>query len=439
MATSSSSALLPPVVLILLSSCFICATSFSFSDHKPNTKPVGFTARLIHRDSPESPLYDPKLTDAERMRNAEQQSIERYNLFARRPNDVRAPVTHRTSEYVISFGVGTPPVDTYALVDTSSDITWIQCRPCEKCFPQETGVPIFDPRKSSSYVKVGCEDPICSGEFPGSLTCDLDGIYCQYDQSYYDSAQSQGILSIDNFSFLDNRNSIPANPAGVAGIPGVFGLNKQALSFISQRGFNRFSHCFVPRGSRQTTLLRFGEDAIITDETTPMVEFGNDNMKFYYVSLEGISVGHTRLDIPEGTFKTAKSGYRGVIIDTGSTNTDLAGDAYDLLLAELMKQITLLKRVSLPKYDLCYLVTMEQLNGFPKITYHFSGLNHTLEGWNAWSPVIFDGYSATVCLKFKRTKRALTIIGSQHLQNVNVGYDLRNKVISLQDRVCTQD
>ncbi|KAI3891670.1 hypothetical protein MKX03_029276 [Papaver bracteatum] len=170
-----------------------------------------------------------------------------------------------------------------------------------------------------------------------------------------------------------------------------------------------------------------------------MVGLGNKTLALYYVSLEGISVGSTRLNIPQGTFKISETGYGGVVIDTGSTNTVIARAAYDLLLAEVKKQITLLTRVSHPKYDLCYLVTMEQLDGIPKITYHFSGLNHTLEGWNAWSPVTFDGYNATVCLKFKRSTHALNIIGSQHLQNVNVGYDLRNKVISLQDTICTQD
>ncbi|RZC48261.1 hypothetical protein C5167_041194 [Papaver somniferum] len=455
----SSSALLLLIFLILVSSssCFISATSFSFSDHKRNTKPVGFTARLIHRDSPESPFYDPKLTDAERMRNAEERSMERYNHFTRRPNDVRAPVDYRTSAFVIIFGVGTPPVDTYALIDTASDMTWIQCRPCEQCYTQDKGVPIFDPRKSSSYVKIGCEDPLCNGEYPGQLTCDRDGIFCSYHQSYYDAAQSEGILSIDNFSFLDDTHfdgtkikiQLPFGcghnntyPNGDYGIPGVFGVNKDALSFISLNNIDRFSHCFASiyrKGSPKTSLIRFGEDAIITNETTPMVGFGNKSFPLYYVSLEGISVGLTRLNIPQGTFQISETGYRGVIIDTGTTNTNLAGDAYDVLLAELEKRI-ILERVSISNYELCYLVeTMEQvINDFPKITYHFTGLNHTLDVWNAWS--LYSGkYGLTVCLRFKRATDDLTIIGFQHLLDVNVGYDLRNKVISLQNGDCTKE
>ncbi|KAI3856330.1 hypothetical protein MKX03_023603 [Papaver bracteatum] len=171
-----------------------------------------------------------------------------------------------------------------------------------------------------------------------------------------------------------------------------------------------------------------------------MVEFGNKPLPHYYVSLEGISVGLTKLNIPEGTFKTSETGYRGVIIDTGSTNTYLAGDAYDLLLAELRRQI-ILTRVSIFNYELCYLVTkMEEIiNRIPKITYHFSGLNHTLEGWNAWSPYRNSKYGLIVCLKFKRATDDLTIIGFEHLLDVNVGYDLRNKVISLQNGDCTKD
>ncbi|KAI3856329.1 hypothetical protein MKX03_023602 [Papaver bracteatum] len=171
-----------------------------------------------------------------------------------------------------------------------------------------------------------------------------------------------------------------------------------------------------------------------------MVGFGNKTFPHYYVSLEGISVGRTRLNIPQGTFEISETGNKGVIIDTGSTNTELARDAYDLLLAELEKQI-ILRRVSISNYDLCYLVTrMEQLfNSIPKITYHFGGLNHTLEGWNAWLPYRSGVFGLTVCLKFKRATDDLTVIGFQHLLDVNVGYDLRNKVISLQNGDCTKD
>ncbi|KAI3921426.1 hypothetical protein MKW98_013360 [Papaver atlanticum] len=453
MATSSSLssfpsyALLPLVLLVLVSSsCFICATALSLSDHKPNTNPAGFTMRLIHRDSPESPFYDPKLTDAEK-------NEKRNRLTRRRPNDVRIPADYRLFEYVVSFSVGTPPVDTYAAMDTATDITWIQCRPCDNCFTQERGVPIFDPRKSSSYVKYGCMDPMCRGDY--GLTCDRNGTFCSYHRRYYSDEQSQGIFSSDKFGFLiqDNyrrrrakisvrlpfgcghNNSVPGLPADAEEIPGVFGLNKEPLSSINQLGYKRFSHCFIPKGRRQTSLLRLGEDAIITNETTPMVEFGNETLPDYYVSLKGISVGETRLNIPQDTFKTSRYGLRGVYIDTGSTGTELARGAFDIFLEELVKQIKL-KREYVSNFDLCYEIRgdRDMEDNMPEITFHFTGLDYVVQRWNGWARVAID--NDFVCLMFRRAIGDLTIIGNHQLQDVNVGYDLENKLISLQNRNC---
>jgi hypothetical protein len=54
-------------------------------------------------------------------------------------------------EYVVTLGFGTPSVPQVLLVDTGSDVTWVQCAPCNstKCYPQKD--PLFDPSKSSTY------------------------------------------------------------------------------------------------------------------------------------------------------------------------------------------------------------------------------------------------------------------------------------------------
>ncbi|XP_026417938.1 aspartic proteinase CDR1-like [Papaver somniferum] len=451
LSSISSSALLPLLLVLILvsSSCFIFATSFSFSDHKPSTNPAGFSARLIHRDSPESPFYDPKLTDAERMRTAEERSIERYNHLTRRPNGVRAPIAYRLLEYTVDFGVGTPLVDTHAAMDTASDITWIQCRPCDNCYSQERGVPIFDPRKSSTYVKIECMDPLCLGD--NDVTCDRDGKFCRYQRSYYDGAQSQGVFSNEAFWFVDTSHRTGRigvglafgcghNNTDVAGrttaTPGIFGLNREPASFITQLDVKLFSHCFVPKARKQTSLLRFGKDAIITGETTPIVESGTGGITDarYYVSLEGISVNNTKLNIPQGTFKLSAAGVGGVMIDTGSSNTHLRREAYELLLEELVKQIKL-KREFVSNFDLCYLTYgLRDLIYIPDITLHFSGLDYMVQGWTTWTRVAID--NNIVCFMLKRAVDELTTIGAHQLQDVNVGYDLPRKLISLQNTDC---
>ncbi|MCL7038315.1 hypothetical protein MKW94_004431 [Papaver nudicaule] len=464
MASSSvSSALLPPlntVVSLIVLSCFI-STSFSLreiSDHKPNAKPLGFSARVIHRDSPESPFYDPNLTDADRLRNAIQRSFERYNHYTSKskvPNDMQPPVTHRTFSYVVSYQIGTPRVDTYSVLDTGSDLTWLQCRPCDNCYRQE--IPIYDPRKSTSYAKIGCNHDFCKPDYHSA--CDKDGI-CRYQIGYgFGHGQSQGTLSTETFTFVyqsENKtglipvypvpfgcgtnNSFPyLNDSRPVRVPGVFGLNKAPLSWLYQLSIGRFSHCLVPKDWHQTSMLRFKDDAIITNETTPMVNNGQFRTANYYVSLEGISVGKTRLNIPKGTFELKPDWSGGVIVDSGSGTTHLPSAAFDPLVTELVKRIKL-ERVSPPpgsSIGLCYRiheVSYKLVPRLPAITFHFRGLDFVLQNWTVWLDFGVD----VICLTLFRSKQALTLVGAQHLQNVNVGYDLENEVISLRAMVCTQ-
>ncbi|KAI3856331.1 hypothetical protein MKX03_023604 [Papaver bracteatum] len=166
-----------------------------------------------------------------------------------------------------------------------------------------------------------------------------------------------------------------------------------------------------------------------------MVGYGNSTFLNYYVSLEGISVGDTKLNIPQDTFKTSRYGYRGVAFDTGSTGSLLARGAFDIFLEELVKQIKL-KREFVSNYDLCYEITGDRdvEDNMPKMTFHFTGLDYVVQGWNGWARVAID--NDFVCLMFRRAIDDLTIIGAHQLQDVNVGYDLENNVISLQNRNC---
>ncbi|KAJ4832269.1 hypothetical protein Tsubulata_012213 [Turnera subulata] len=57
-------------------------------------------------------------------------------------------------EYFVRVAVGTPPFSVELLVDTGSDLTWLQCQPCSHCYSQPG--PIFDPRNSSTFQNVDC-------------------------------------------------------------------------------------------------------------------------------------------------------------------------------------------------------------------------------------------------------------------------------------------
>lgn len=62
------------------------------------------------------------------------------------------------------------------MVDTSSDLLWVQCQPCITCFNQSDNLE-FDPKKSSSYIETPCSFTLCNHDESYILTCDatVDG------------------------------------------------------------------------------------------------------------------------------------------------------------------------------------------------------------------------------------------------------------------------
>ena len=77
--------------------------------------------------------------------------------------------------------MGTLPRYAYMMVDTCSDIMWIQCFLCNKFYTQID--PPFNPKDSSSYSHVPCATTLCK-------KLDMSGCknnrYCEYQISYGD-------------------------------------------------------------------------------------------------------------------------------------------------------------------------------------------------------------------------------------------------------------
>jgi hypothetical protein len=61
--------------------------------------------------------------------------------------DLVAPVSSGTSqgsgEYFSRVGVGSPPRSYSMVIDTGSDVSWLQCQPCSDCYQQSD--PIYSP------------------------------------------------------------------------------------------------------------------------------------------------------------------------------------------------------------------------------------------------------------------------------------------------------
>ena len=100
----------------------------------------GFSVDLIHRDSPNSPFYDPSETPSQRIAKALRRSINRVNHFkltsSLSTNAAQADIISNRGEYLLKYYVGTPPVQILGIADTGSDLIWLQCKPCNGFYKQ---------------------------------------------------------------------------------------------------------------------------------------------------------------------------------------------------------------------------------------------------------------------------------------------------------------
>lgn len=115
---------------------------------------------LIHRDHPLSPIAPAEgTTFTERLQAAAKRSRDRSLLMSRgrRLSAFTTPFTSESAEYVISISFGTPPQLFTGMVDTGSDLVWIQCSPCINCYTTHPH-PVFDPTNSSTEAYVPCTD-----------------------------------------------------------------------------------------------------------------------------------------------------------------------------------------------------------------------------------------------------------------------------------------
>ncbi|KAJ0015179.1 hypothetical protein Pint_20607 [Pistacia integerrima] len=77
------------------------------------------------------------------------------------------------------------------MVDTGSDLTWVQCDRCVNCFPLREGN--FKYQESSTFRPLSCDHPFCVPRI-----C-RQGI-CHYDVNY-PQCSPRGWLSQDTFIF----------------------------------------------------------------------------------------------------------------------------------------------------------------------------------------------------------------------------------------------
>lgn len=353
-------------------------------------------------------------------------------------SEVVSGMEQGSGEYFVRIGVGSPPRSQYVVIDSGSDIVWVQCQPCTQCYHQSD--PIFDPAHSASYSGVSCTSTVCDRlQNPGCH----EG-RCRYEASYGDGSYTQGTLALETLSFgraLIRNVAIGCghmNRGMFVGAAGLLGLGGGSMSFVGQLAGQTgaaFSYCLVSRGDATTGSLEFGRGAMpVGAAWVPLIR-NQRAPSFYYVGLAGLGVGGMRVPISEDVFRQTELGYGGVVMDTGTAVTRFPTLAYEAFRDTFIQQTANLPRVSgVSIFDTCY-----DLNGFvsvrvPTVSFYFSGGPIlTLPARNFLIPVDDKG---TFCLAFAPSSSGLSIIGNIQQEGIQISFDGANGFVGFGPNVC---
>lgn len=453
-------------------------------DHMPIQLPTsqtrssgnGIRMELMHRDHHLSPLRDhTNLTLAERIRRDVMRSKVRAaslisSQMVSRDHDgtfkvaaasgttgsvsaatFESPLSATIAEYVMTLWLGTPPQKFNVVVDTGSDLVWVQCAQCIQCFQQVD--PVFNPAQSSSYRSLTCSDSVCN-DLGGNL--DFCSPNCQYTLAYSDQSSTSGDFSTETVTLSTTSGSSQAIPNFAFGCghnnqgtfrstDGLVGLGQGSVSFSSQLGAlfgNKFSYCLVAREQAlsQTSPLLFGDAALPTAASgmqfTPILPSSPGISSLYYVGLQGLSMAGTFLNIPASEFAKDSAGNGGTVFDSGTTFTQLASSAYDVMVTAFQAAVPYPQVPGAPQLglDLCFNIAGVPNVAVPELTFHYTNADFNLPASNTF--VLVDT-AGTMCLAFSRSPSTLNIFGNTQQQNFQILYDQANSRIGFTPITCS--
>ncbi|GAB4839658.1 Protein ASPARTIC PROTEASE IN GUARD CELL 2 [Ancistrocladus abbreviatus] len=355
-------------------------------------------------------------------------------------SEVVSGMDQGSGEYFVRIGVGSPPRSQYIVIDSGSDIVWVQCQPCNQCYRQSD--PVFDPSESASFLGVSC----------GSIVCDrlensgCHSGHCKYEVEYSDGSYTKGTLALETLTIGSTQVRDVAIGCGhmnrgmFVGAAGLLGLGGGSMSFVGQLGGQSggaFSYCLVSRGTDSNGSLVFGREAMPVGAAWITLVRNPRAPSFYYINLSGLGVGGSQVPISEEIFQLTETGEGGTVIDTGTAVTRLPTAAYGAFRDAFITQTASLPRApGVSIFDTCY-----NLSGFvsvrvPTVSFYFSeGPILTLPARNFLIPVDEDG---TFCFAFAPapSPSGLSIIGNIQQEGIQISIDGGNGFLGFGPNVC---
>ncbi|TVU47266.1 hypothetical protein EJB05_06859, partial [Eragrostis curvula] len=429
------------VVALLLAALAICCG---------NAAAAAVRMQLMHVDAGRG------LNPRELMHRMAHRSKARAARFL--SDEVSAPVTpghindgNPYTEYLAHFAIGTPAQPVQLTLDSGSDLVWTQCRPCITCFNQS--LPLFDSSLSSTFAKLSCGSAACQAlqsTSCGAGSSSPDNQPCVYGYGYGDGSLTLGDLATDMFSFAGGAAVRAAfgcghNNTGIfnSNETGIAGFGRGPLSLPSQLKVDNFSYCFttISGSTPSSVLLGVPGDLFSSDpstvQTTPLIQnpASPSTSPLYYLSLKGITVGSTRLPIPESTFALTSNGTGGAFIDSGTGITSFPADVYSLVHDAFINQTSLpVHNLTASPTTLCFASSPGKTPNVPKLILHFDGATLDLPPANYMFD-FEDAGASVICLAINSGDDT-TIIGNFQQQNMHVLYDLANNMLSFAPAQC---
>ncbi|KAJ0042687.1 hypothetical protein Pint_17130 [Pistacia integerrima] len=369
-----------------------------------------------------------------------------------------------TGMYFVEFKVGTPAQKFTLVVDTGSELTWVNCR--YNCGANCTTKGRLDKRRvfkgdfSSSFKTVPCFSQTCKIEFMNlfSLTrCPMPSTPCAYDFRYVDGSEAMGIFAKETVTLgLTNGRKLRLKDVvigcsdsfqgqsfvkadGVMGLAyGKYTFAKRASEFFD----GKFSYCLVDHLSHKnvSNYIIFGSN---NNESSSSLSGKKRHTKlelgllspFYAVNVIGISIGGVMLKIPIQVWDANSGG--GTIVDSGSTLTSLAEPAYKPVMAALQMSVSKFQRL-MPKglpIDYCFSSTGYDEKLVPSLVIHFADGARFEPHKKSYIIDVADGVK---CLGFVSVAwPGISTIGNIMQQNYLWEFDLAQSKLGFVASSCT--
>ncbi|CAA3016847.1 aspartic ase PCS1-like [Olea europaea subsp. europaea] len=241
---------------------------------------------------------------------------------------------------IVSLPIGTPPQTLPMVLDTGSQLSWIQC---QRKIPRKSPTTSFHPSLSSSFSNLPCNSPLCMPRNPDfTLPTSCVNNLCHYSYFYADGTLAEGNLVTEKFPLSPSLIAPPlvlGCTTSSSEAQGILGMNLGRLSFPSQDKISKFSYCVPLRqGTPRITptgTFYLGENPnshsfkYVNLLSFPQIQsMPNFDPLAYTLPMTGIIIGGKKLNIPVSVFRPDSGGSGQTMIDSGTQYTFLVDEAY---------------------------------------------------------------------------------------------------------------